>query len=238
MTKEFEIAREGELPVLPEHVWEGFTTGTAGWLWPMDFEPRVGGAAAFGGTVTVWDPPNHFVTRSEGPDGWFNQLEQVVEARPDGGSWWRYVHSGIFVEDWDNQYDGASKHTDFYLHTFRQYLQHFSGRPAIYAEAEGPVVSNTPDGFSVVRRAIGISTDTTQHDRVRLDVPGADPVDGVLDYLNPDFVGIRTDDAMYRFFGRNAFGAPVGISIHQFGTGVDQDKTQLAWQAWLDSLYA
>src|SRR5690242_9780726 len=112
MGRAFEIRREGALPVEPPAVFDGFVNGTAGWLWPMRYEPREGGAAAFGGTVTVWEPPRRVVTRVEGPDGWFNQLEHVVEAAEGGGSTWRYVHSGIFVDDWEQQYDGASQHTD------------------------------------------------------------------------------------------------------------------------------
>jgi uncharacterized protein YndB with AHSA1/START domain len=236
--KEFEIIREGEIPASPEEYWDAITTGTGGWLWPMEFEPRVGGAAAFGGTVTVWDPPNHFVTRVEGEDGFFNQLEHVIEAREGGTTWFRYVHSGIFTDDWDNQYDGAGKHTDFYLHTLAQYLRYFNRRPVSYVSANAPAASAAPDGFHVLRSALGVADSATQNDPVRLALPGVEPLDAVLDYLNPDFIGLRTADGLYRFFGRNAFGAPVGIALHLFGDDVDADKTLQVWQAWLDGLYA
>jgi hypothetical protein len=36
-----------------------------------------------------------------------------------------YVHSGIFADSSDQQYDGASRHTDFYPHTLGPYLQPF-----------------------------------------------------------------------------------------------------------------
>src|SRR4051812_1466067 len=121
MSKEFEIVREFEVDAGPEQVWDAITTGTGGWLWPMEYEPKEGGAAPYGGTVTVWEPPHRMTARVEDVEGipqqTFNQLEHVIEPREGGGSWVRYVHSGIFVEDWDNQYDGAGKHTDFYLHT-------------------------------------------------------------------------------------------------------------------------
>lgn len=45
MEKEFEIVREFEVDASPEQVWEAITTGTAGWLWPIEYEPRQGGAA-------------------------------------------------------------------------------------------------------------------------------------------------------------------------------------------------
>ena len=59
----------------------------------------------------------------DGPDGWFNQLEHVLEPLDGGRARLHYVHSGIFADNWDEQYDGASKHTEFYLHTLGQYLQ-------------------------------------------------------------------------------------------------------------------
>jgi hypothetical protein len=238
MSKEFEIKREGELHTTPEEYWDAITTGTGGWLWPMEFEPREGGAAAFGGTVTVWEPPHHFVTRVGGENGWFNQLEHVIEGRDGGTTWFRYVHSGIFGDDWDNQYDGADKHTDFYLHTLRQYLTYFSRWPVAYVATDGPDASKAPDAFQVLRDELGLGADVAQDDSVRVTLPGIEPLDVVVDYLTPEFIGLRTDEGLYRFFGRNAFGAPIGIALHLFADGVDQDKVRLTWQSWLNGVFA
>ena len=51
-------------------------------------------------------------------------------------------------------------------------------------------------------------------------------------------IGIRTDDALYRFFGRNAFGSPVGMSIHMFANGADPEQTKRGWQEWLNAALA
>ncbi|MFD8818692.1 hypothetical protein ACFV23_46200, partial [Streptomyces sp. NPDC059627] len=104
--------------------------------------------------VTASDPPPHLVTRSEDvgfPTQSANQLEHVIEER-DGGrrAWVRYVHSGIFTDDWDNQYDGANRHTDFYLHTLREYLTHFAPRAVSFAQLNGPEASQAPDAFTAV----------------------------------------------------------------------------------------
>lgn len=238
MGKKFEIRREGELPTTPEEYWDAITTGLGGWLWPEELEPREGGAAAFGGTVTVWDPPHHFVTRVEGDHGWFNQLEHVIEARDGGTIRFRYVHSGVFTDDWDNQYDGAGQHTDFYLHTLGQYLRYFSRRPVTYVSADGPDASKAPDAFNALRRQLGIGEGAARGDTVRVTLPGGEPQEAVIDYLAPNFAGLRTQDAMYRFFGRNAFGAPVGVALHLFAEGVDAKRTEEAWQAWLNGLFA
>jgi hypothetical protein len=227
--KAFEIVREGSLPVGPVEVFDGFTSGTGGWLWPMEYEPREGGAAGFGGTVTVWDPPHRVVTRMEGPDGWFNQLEHVVWEGRDGGSGWRYAHSGIFVNDWEQQYDGASQHTDFYLHTFGQYLLHFRGRPVTYATVNAP----DPQDFSSVRAELGID-DLPQDAGIKLDLPHVGTLAGVLDYQHPHFAGIRTDDALIRFFGRSAFGGPDAVAVHHFA-GAEPAQLESAWRNWFDS---
>ncbi|MET9877797.1 SRPBCC domain-containing protein [Actinacidiphila glaucinigra] len=242
MSKEFEIVREYETEARPEEVWEAVTTGSAGWLWPQEFEPRKGGAASFGGTITAWDPPHHLIARSEGlgADGnqTFNQLEHVIAEREGGGAWVRYVHSGVFVDDWDNQYDGASKHTDFYLHTLRQYLTHFTGRPAAFATVNGPAASTAPDALEVVARALGVPDDAAEGAAVRVELPGAGPVEAVVDYRNRYFVGLRTGEAMYRVFGRNHFGAPVGVSVHDFAPGADGERAGERWQTWLAGVFA
>jgi hypothetical protein len=168
----------------------------------------------------------------------FNALEFIIEARGGGTAVLRYVHSGIMTDDWDNQYDSADQHTDFYLHTLGQYLRYFDGRPVTYVAAEGPDASKAPGSFDALRGALGLAGTGTAGDPVRLTLPGLDPLEGVVDYATPNFLGVRTGDGLYRFYGRNAFGMPVGLAHHQFAAGVDREKTELAWRTWLDGLYA
>jgi hypothetical protein len=153
------------------------------------------------------------------------------------------MHSGIFVEDWDTQFDAAQQHTDFYLHTLSEYLEHFNGRTARYIGEvpqgiQGPPTSARPDGFRRLEEALGLGEEVGEGDSVRLTPQGLDPLDGVLDYRRPNFIGVRTADALYRFFGRNAFGAPVGISIHMFADGVDPEQVKQEWQNWLNTALA
>jgi uncharacterized protein YndB with AHSA1/START domain len=247
MSREFEIRREVELPATPDEVWDAVATGagTAAWLFPSggDPEPRVGGKAPDGSTVTAWDPPNHFAVRYEGEDGFFNALEFVIEGRQGGTTVLRYAHSGIITDDWDNQYDAANQHTDFYLHTLGQYLEHFKGRAATYVgEVPGginaPASSAQPGAFETLRAALGLGGGVAVGDAVRIEPQGAEALDGVVDYVHPNFLGIRTADSLYRFYGRNAFGMPVGMQIHAFADGVDKDAMQAAWQEWLNGVYA
>ena len=145
--RNFEIIVDTELPATPERVWEAVTKDEAGWMFPTDEWPAV---------RTVDDYPAHLVSRMDGPDGWFNQLEHVLEPLDGGRARLHYVHSGIFAENWDQQYDGASKHTEFYLHTLGQYLQYFDGKPVVFTDVQAPPASATPDGFVRLKKAMGI----------------------------------------------------------------------------------
>jgi len=240
----FEIAREFEVDATPQQVWDAFTAGTGGWLWPMEPpEPREGGRGPFGSKVTAWDPPHRYTNRVENVEGIseqsLNQLDYTIEPRDEGRrAWVRYVHSGIFVDDWDNQYDGAGKHTDFYLHPLREYLTHFDGRTPAFATFDGPETSKAPDAFAAVGKALGLAADTAAGERVRARGPEGQLLDAVVDFRNPYFIGLRTDGALIRFFGRNHWGAPVGISVHDFASGADAKANETAWQNWLNGVFS
>src|SRR3954467_6339853 len=198
MSKEFEIAREFKVDATPEEVWEAITTGTGGYLWPMEPpEPRVGGTGPLGATVMARGPPHRYTNRVADVEGiseqTMNQLDYTVEPR-DGGrrAWVRYVHSGIFVDDWDNQYDGAAKHTDFYLHTLREYLSHFAPRPVAFATLNGPGASQASGSFAAVGRALGLPDDAAEGAKVSARGPGGRTLDAVVDYRTPYFLGLRT----------------------------------------------
>jgi len=60
----------------------------------------------------------------------------------------------------------------------------------------------------------------------------------VLDYLAPQFVGLRGPDALYRFYGRDAFGGTVDAAHHLFQRKDDLGKATEAWQAWLDGVFS
>ncbi|GAA3827081.1 SRPBCC domain-containing protein [Streptomyces phyllanthi] len=243
MSKEFEIAREFEVDATPQQVWAAVTSGTGGWLWPMEApEPREGGKGPFGSTVTAWDPPHRYTNRVENVDGiseqTLNQLDYTIEPRDEGRrAWVRYVHSGILVDDWDNQYDGANKHTDFYLHTLRQYLTRFDGRAVAFATFDGPEASTASDAFAAVGRALGLPDETDEGARIQAQGPEGQALDAVLDYRNPYFIGLRTDTALIRFFGRNHWGAPVGVSVHDFAPDADAKHNEVAWTGWLNGVF-
>ena len=92
--RNFEIVYDTELPGTPERVWNAVTRDTPAWMFPTDQWPDV---------KTVNEYPTHLVSRMEGPDGWFNQLEHVLSPLDGGRTGLHYVHSGIFADNWDEQ---------------------------------------------------------------------------------------------------------------------------------------
>jgi len=183
------------------------------------------------------------VIRTESPDGTFNALDYMIEARDGGTAHLRYVHSGILADGWEDQYDAIGGHTDFYLHTLGQYLEHFNGRPVTYVGQpsdgiNGPEAAGAPNSMERLRAALGLGADAQVGDEVHAELGEAGPFDGVVDYATPQFLGVRTDDGLYRFFGRNDFGGVVGMSAHLFTNGVDADEREAQLKAWLDGVYA
>lgn len=236
MSGEFNIRREVELPASAQQVFDACTTGTANWLFPTGLEPGVDGGGPMGSTV-AWEPPGRFAVRMEGEDGWFNALEFLIEARGGSTAVLRYVHSGIFMDNWDAQYDGADKHTDFYLHSLGQYLRYFPDRSATYVSVTGPSASSTPDAFETLKQHLGLTDTSKEGDSVRVMAPGLGAKDVVVDYLRPQFVGLRSDDALYRFYGRNFFGGTVDAAHHLFADDVHHLDTEQEWNTWLQGVF-
>jgi uncharacterized protein YndB with AHSA1/START domain len=241
MPREFECRREVELDATPEQVWEAVATaaGNEAWLFPNELPPADGSTDANGSRITANDPPHHFAVRTEQGD-WFNALEFVIEGRGGGKTLLRYAHSGVFQDDWDTQYDAVQAHTDFYLHTLGEYLRHFAGRTATYVgDVPGgiaaPAASTAPDGLDRLKRALGVDG-AGEGDRVELSPDGLGPMHGVVDYARGPFLGIRTDDALIRFFGRYPFGGPVAVAVHAFDD-VDAEALAGRWRDWLATVY-
>jgi hypothetical protein len=243
MSREFEITREIDLPAGPRDVWTAITADTAAWQFPTGMEIPAGTTPSPDAPVTTWDPPKRLVIRMESPDGTFNALDYSIEARAGGTAHLRYVHSGILADEWEDQYDAIDGHTDFYLHTLAQYLEHFNGRPATYvgqpsSGIEGPEAAGAADAMETLRSALGIGQDAAVGEAVHAQLGDAGPLDGVIDYATPQFLGVRTDDSLYRFFGRNHFGSVVGMSAHVFRDDADAVGAEAALKRWLASVYA
>ncbi|MGK4578983.1 SRPBCC family protein [Kitasatospora sp. HPMI-4] len=243
MAREFTVNRQYELSATPEQVWSAVATGPGiiGWLYPMEVEPRVGGVVSRGPcTVLEWDPPRRFVCRYANDEGFSNTLHYYIDGRGNGTSKLdmgiHWVHEGVVDDRWDTKADAAQKHVDFYQHSLQQYLRYFDGRPAAYIRAEQPKPPTGPEVFATLRRRLGISEDTAVGDALHLEPRGIHPLDVVVDYLSEDFVGLRSDHGLYRFFNGSAWNWPVWLGHHLFAADVDQERATQAWSKWLEDV--
>ncbi|MGW4562394.1 SRPBCC family protein [Streptomyces sp. NPDC004561] len=243
MSREFRVRREQHLPATPQQVWNAVATGAGnlGWLYPMEVEPRVGGAVTRGrATVVEWEPPHRFACRSEDGKGFSNTLSYAVEAGDDGtarlsmGIHW--VHTGTPDDGWGTRADAAEKHVDFYQHSLAEYLRHFEGRPATYIKADRPAAPAHADVFTALLRHAGVGEGTAAGDTVRFAVPDGlgGPRDAVVDFLSGDFLGLRTADGLYRFFNGHTWNWPIWLGHHMFTGAIDEKQTTEEWKAWLE----
>jgi hypothetical protein len=92
--------------------------------------------------------------------------------------------------------------------------------------------------MDALRAALGVSN-AVVGDAVHASIGDAGTLDGVVDYSTPEFLGVRTDEGLYRFFGRNHYGSVVGMSAHLFVDGaIDGEAREAALKTWLDGVYA
>jgi uncharacterized protein YndB with AHSA1/START domain len=232
----FEVLVEREMDAPADVVFDAITVHTDGWLWPSDLETLRASTSLEQGVITEWDPPHRFANRVEAPNGFFNALDHTLEERDNGRSWLRYVHQGVNFNPDQNLDDAVQQHTEFYLHTLNQYVQYFAPKDAAFVDIQGPASSASPDAFEKVRAALGLTSDSVVDDEVQLTINGLEPTSATLDYSTANFLGVRTDTALIRFFGRNAFGAVVGMTIHSFAND-DGSALASAWEKWLSDLY-
>lgn len=234
-TREFELSAEVAVEATPEQVWQAIATGPGltAWFMPMELDPD-------SAMVTAWEPGKRLAVRTPtAPDGSTQAFEYLIEARGGGSTVLRLVHSGRLGADWSAEYESMTgQGWRMYLHTLAQYLEHFAGRPARYLGAEAPPASARDSAWPVLLRALGLTGAVRPGDRVHLTVEGLAPIDGVVDYATPTFLGIRTSDALYRFHGRAALGLPVAVGHHVYRDDIDVDEAAARWQEWLDRVYA
>lgn len=234
MPREFRISKEVLLEATPEQVWESIATeaGLAAWFQPAPVDPA-------SELVTAWEPGRRLAIRTPAAaDGSVHAFEYLIEARDGGSTVLRFVHSGFAGDDWGDEYEPVtSGGWDMYLYTLAQYHRHFSGRRAVYAEAEGPASSAVPGAWPALAAALGAAGPAEPGADVSIELPGTGRLAGVIDYATANFIGLRTPDALIRFHGRWGLGMPVAVSHHAYGGSFDAEAAKRAWTAWLKSVW-
>jgi hypothetical protein len=124
-----------------------------------------------------------------------------------------------------------------YLHQLAEYVRYFRGRPVSIVEHFVPGMSDRDAAMSLLGGAIGLGDAPTVGDAVRLEPAGLAPIEGTVDYVSRTMLGLRTDDALYRF----AFipmGGGLYLGHHVYRNDVDVAASTAAWAAWLEGVTA
>ncbi|MFI0423028.1 SRPBCC domain-containing protein [Spongiactinospora sp. 9N601] len=241
----FEGETEAEVDATPEQIWAAIATGPGADSWFMGtnhVEPGPGGTVrtlfgAYRGEslITGWDPPHRLAYGSEpAPDGRFMAYEFLIEGRGGGSTVLRLVTSGFLPgDDWETEYDAMTKGGALFFATLRAYVEHFAGRTATPVTAFGPIVADWGRTWAALRGRLGLGDDVKPGQTVRFTPGGLAPIDGVVYFVNEHTLGIRTDDAIYRFL-RGLHGPMV--AAHHIFTRIDEQTTQGAWESWLTGL--
>ena len=242
MAHPFEVRKDIEVDATPEEVWEAIATGPGLDSWFMgsnEVEPGEGGKVrmtlpgwSFESTITVWDPPSRLRTETlPGEDGASMAFEYLVEGRQGGATVVRFVHSGFLAGDgWEDEYEALKRGDPMYFLKLAEYLTYFPGRRAVPVDVYGPQ-TDADRAWKAIQTGLGLPDGVSVGDRVRLAPEGVPAMEGVIDYLSDEFLGIRTGDGMYRFI--HGFDGTVVLGHHLFSS-VDPEEAQLAWQSWLE----
>jgi uncharacterized protein YndB with AHSA1/START domain len=244
MTYPFTIDDEIDVEAPPDDVWQAITLGARMDSWFMgrsEIEPRLGGTVRtdFDGfviesTVTAWEPPMRLGHRGrEDPDGAYMEFEWRIDARVGGGSTVHFTHRGRLAGgDAEAEYAALTKGDPMYLRKLARYLEYFNGQIATRnIIVQGPVVPDSQQFRLRLTSALGLRTSVTEWDAVHTTLDGLGTIEGVVDYVTPEFVGLRTSTGLYRFI--YGLGGMVVVEHHDFAPGANGNATTAAWQVWL-----
>jgi hypothetical protein len=240
MADEFNIVREVLLEATPDEVWESVATapGQATWFGlvpPIDPSSEI---------VTAWEPGRRLVLQiPPAPDGSTQAFEYLISARDGATTVLRFMHSGS-GGDWAEEFEPTTAAGwDMYLQTLAQYHAHFAGRPATYVEAEAPTSSSTADAWPLFLDVLcgGGASGAARMEvgsPVAFSHPRLPRMEGVVDLLTDQYVGVLTPDDLIRFHGRWSLGMPVAVSHRHYAGGLEPSEAQKAWESWLAGAFA
>ncbi len=242
MGRQFEAEERVEVPATPEQVWEAIATGPGIDSWFMgnnEVTPGESVRMAFGGytpshTVTAWEEGTRLAYGGDRePDGRYIAYEFLIEGRAGGSTVLRMVTSGFLPgDDWADEFEAMQAGGAMFFATLTAYLTHFAGRTATPVTVFGPEIPDWDKGWAALHAELGLDGD-----RARIQLDGS-TVDGVVYFTNAQTLGIRTPDALYRFF-RGFQGGMVAMH-HLFSDASPSGTSHAdrAWQRWLDRVFS
>jgi uncharacterized protein YndB with AHSA1/START domain len=240
----FEVRAEITVDASPEVVWQAISSGphmNSWFIGSSEVEPGQGGVVRtdYGGfiaesTITAWEPGKHFAYRGpEGEDGSVMAFEYFIEGRGGGRTSIRFVHSGFLTgANWETEYDALKRGDPMYLHTLGEYVTHFAGRAAVKnIFVVGPNVADGDAFWSAVYGRLGLDRQAGVGQQVRAQPEGLAAIDGVVDFVSDEFLGIRTGHGILRLI--HGYDGTSVAEHHIFDEDVAKQETDEDWQKWL-----
>ena len=239
MGKDFTFDETIEVPASVEQVWDAIATGPGIDSWFMGNNEVEGSTAVRQGfgeyqpdmPVTAWEPPNRlrYTTPTE-LDGRFVAFEFLVQGRDSGSTVLRVVNTGFLPgDDWAEEFEAMTMGTALFWSTLSEYLNHFAGRFATPLTVFGPAIDDWAQAWDSLGKAMNLSGRPATGDHVKFEVDGVGPVEGVAYLVNDHIIGIRTDQAFYRFL--KGFRGPL-LGSHICFTDIDPEAADQAWRTW------
>ncbi len=100
---------------------------------------------------------------------------------------------------WEAEYEALGEGDFMYLHLMAQYVEHFAGRHAAVIAAMQPNTLEREQAMTRCRAGLGVADGVTEGAPVSFSPQGMAPISGVVDFVSPSIIGVRTGDALYRF---------------------------------------
>ena len=88
--------------------------------------------------------------------------------------------------------------------------------------------------MSGYRRALGIG-EVSLGDEVMLKPEGLPPIEGTVDALSVHFLGVISDDAIYRFI--HGYRGQTMVGHHVFADGANEERLEADWRSWLNRTF-
>ena len=126
-----------------------------------------------------------------------------------------------------------------FFRTLVEYLNHFAGRTATPVSALSDPIADWDGVWVRIGAALGLPRRPEIGDTVHFTIDGQ-PIDGTVFFTNEQTVGIRSDDAIYRFVEgfQPGGGGPMWAMHNLFVGGVDARKSGETWKSWLAEVVA
>lgn len=247
---EFSVPNEAVVQADVDDVWTAIATGPGVDSWFMGRTEVAEGVVrtSFGGytpecPIAAEEPGRRFAYATPpAPDGRFIAYDFLIEAAAGGTTTLRMVTSGFVPgDDWAEEYEAMSKGGLMFFRTLVEYLNHFAGRIATPVAVSGPAIGDWSRAWERLGEELGLAGRPATGDRVRVAAPGAGAVsgaaaeEGMVYFTNDHTVGVRTDDALYRFM--RGFRGPM-LAMHElFAPVADVAAAEQAWRGWLDRVF-